>query len=91
MVSNVANILYEVSPLLVDKAFRGLDIMNTWRLTRWKMNNTIFRFLKHFVSFEMAICGYTATSELVKFFAKFINDVQLLHVEKAFRDFTILK
>jgi hypothetical protein len=50
--------------------------------------NTICHFKKHFVSFEMAFCTYISTSKMVHIFEKILNDVQLLHVQKAFRDFT---
>jgi hypothetical protein len=80
-----------VQLLHVEKAFRDFAILKTWSLMRRKIKNTNFHFKKHFISFEMAICGYIPTSEMVKIFGKIINDVQLLHVEKAFLDFTIFK
>ncbi len=46
----------------------------------------MFNCKMHFLSFEKAFCEYVVTPEMVKVFVKSTNDIELLHVEKAFGD-----
>ncbi len=78
MVINIAKMNNDVKPLHVENAFRHFAILKTWQLMRKINNKTNCLFKKHFISLEMAICGYVPNSPMVINFAIVNNGVQPL-------------